>query len=249
MFKECIDNILVHYKICSLRNAASFLRTHQVFVNDERITCRNFLCDSFSDKICVDNKILPPAKNIYLMMNKPCDVVCTTTSDKKTLIYDLLPQELLNAENLGKIHTVGRLDYDTEGLIFLTTNGKFSNFIASPQTQIQKTYFVTLQNQVSSSQKQKYTELLKEGIFLPAENKSPAFTTKKATLIWKSDTECELTIQEGKFHQVKRMFAALGNSVAKLKRIKIGNIELDKTLLPGEFRALTLQELNSFIQN
>ena len=179
MFKECIDNILVHYKICSLRNAASFLRTHQVFVNDERITCRNFLCDSFSDKICVDNKILPPAKNIYLMMNKPCDVVCTTTSDKKTLIYDLLPQELLNAENLGKIHTVGRLDYDTEGLIFLTTNGKFSNFIASPQTEIQKTYFVTLQNQVSSSQKQKYTELLKEGIFLPAENKSPAFTTKE----------------------------------------------------------------------
>ena len=249
MFKECIDNILVHYKICSLRNAASFLRTHQVFVNDERITCRNFLCDSFSDKICVDKKILPPAKNIYLMMNKPCDVVCTTTSDKKTLIYDLLPQELLKAENLGKIHTVGRLDYDTEGLIFLTTNGKFSNFIASPQTQIQKTYFVTLQNQVSSSQKKEYTELLKEGIFLPAENKSPAFTTKKATLIWKSDTECELTIQEGKFHQVKRMFAALGNSVEKLKRIKIGNIELDKTLLPGEFRALTLQELNSFIQN
>ena len=249
MFKECIDNILVHYKICSLRNAASFLRTHQVFVNDERITCRNFLCDSFSDKICVDNKILPPAKNIYLMMNKPCDVVCTTTSDKKTLIYDLLPQELLNAENLGKIHTVGRLDYNTEGLIFLTTNGKFSNFIASPQTEIQKTYFVTLQNQVSPSQKQKYTELLEEGIFLPAENKSPAFTTKKATLIWKSDTECELTIQEGKFHQVKRMFAALGNSVAKLKRIKIGNIELDKTLLSGEFRALTSQELNSFIQN
>lgn len=243
MFKECIDNILVHYKICSLRNAASFLRTHQVFVNDERITCRNFLCDSFSDKICVDNKILPPAKNIYLMMNKPCDVVCTTTSDKKTLIYDLLPQELLNAENLGKLHTVGRLDYDTEGLIFLTTNGKFSNFIASPQTQIQKTYFVTLQNQVSPSQKQKYTELLEEGIFLPAENKSPAFTTKKATLIWKSDTECELTIQEGKFHQVKRMFESVGKKVVYLKRLSMGKLKLDESLELGEYRELTEEEV------
>ena len=83
MFKECIDNILVHYKICSLRNAASFLRTHQVFVNDERITCRNFLCDSFSDKICVDNKILPPAKNTgkgkkeekdIFFLNKGCNL-------------------------------------------------------------------------------------------------------------------------------------------------------------------------------
>ena len=181
---------------------------------------------------------------VYYKLHKPKGYVTTVDDDKerKTVM------DLLRGVHT-RVYPVGRLDYDTEGLIFLTTNGKFSNFIASPQTQIQKTYFVTLQNQVSPSQKQKYTELLEEGIFLQAENKSPAFTTKKATLIWKSDTECELTIQEGKFHQVKRMFAALGNSVAKLKRIKIGNIELDKTLLPGEFRVLTLQELNSFIQN
>ena len=148
----------------------------------------------------------------------------------------MVPSEYLHRN----LFPVGRLDKDTVGLLILTNDGQLAHNLLSPKKHVPKKYYVELDSFLTEEN----IYLLENGVDIGEKE-----LTGKANIEKISETTCYITISEGKFHQVKRMFAALGNSVAKLKRTKIGNIELDKTLLPGEFRALTLQELNSFIQN
>lgn len=193
-------------------------------------------------------KISP--EKIYLLMNKPSNYVCSSVSDSHKTVYDLLSLELKNllqAKRGEKIHTVGRLDCDTTGLLIFTTDGFFSNFITRNENKIPKTYLVELENSVSKINQFFYKDKLKTGIILPAEKKSSEEFVDNAIINFLTKTKCEVTITQGKFHQIKRMFLALENKVINLKRIAIGNLKLDENLNFGDYRVLTKEEFYKII--
>ncbi len=179
-------------------------------------------------------------------MNKPSGYVCSSVSDSHKTVYDLLPlelQNLLHAKRGEKIHTVGRLDCDTTGLLIFTTDGFFSNFITRNENKIPKTYKVTLKNPVLDKMQTDYINHFKNGIILPAEKKSSEEFVDNAIIKFLTQRECYVTITQGKFHQIKRMFLAEKNEVAELKRIKIGNFSLDENMELGSYRFLTKEEV------
>ncbi|RKW37748.1 MAG: pseudouridine synthase, partial [Moraxella sp.] len=139
----------------------------------------------------------------------------------------------------ARLHSAGRLDVDTTGLVLLTDDGQWSHRITSPKHHYPKTYLVTLADPVEAN----YSQACAEGILLRGE-KEP---TKPAELEILDDYNVNLTISEGRYHQVKRMFAALGNKVVGLHRWKIGNLTLDDDLGEGEFRPLTEKEIAYFM--
>lgn len=168
----------------------------------------------------------------YFMLNKPQGYVCSTEDpDHPTVLY------FLDEPAAHKLHAAGRLDIDTTGLVLMTEDGQWSHRITSPRHHCEKTYLVTLQYPVSDSTASQFAT----GIQLHNEKD----LTKPATLEVVTPTEVRLTISEGRYHQVKRMFAAVGNHVIGLHRERIGEIRLDDDLGPGEYRALTEEEIAS----
>jgi 16S rRNA pseudouridine516 synthase len=188
-------------------------------------------------------------------MNKKANSVCSKKDKSFTTVYDFLNLENLSKSEdfLGfekeKIHTIGRLDKDTEGLLIFTTNGDLSHRLASPDSHVNKTYYVELEKEVSEKEKIEYKEKCLNGFFIPAFEKEKSFLCDKSNLEWISNSSCNLTIHEGKFHQVKRMFLELGNSVKYLKRISIGSLKLDKNLQTGEYRHLSSEEIFLLCKN
>ncbi|MBZ0335086.1 ribosomal small subunit pseudouridine synthase A [Marinobacter sp. JH2] len=169
---------------------------------------------------------------IYLMMNKPDGVISATNDSSQPTAVDLLPSQLAS-----KVHIAGRLDKDTTGLLLLTSDGQWSHQVTSPRRDCPKTYQVLLAEPLSSEAKVK----LETGVLLKDEEK----LTLPATVVMCSDSKIELTINEGRYHQVKRMLAATGNHVKGLHRLQIGEITLDPALEPGQYRELTEEELRS----
>ncbi|WP_323752808.1 16S rRNA pseudouridine(516) synthase [Marinobacter sp.] len=170
--------------------------------------------------------------DIYLMMNKPDGVISATTDSSQPTAVDLLPSQLAS-----KVHIAGRLDKDTTGLLLLTSNGQWSHQVTSPRRDCPKTYQIQLVEPLSTEAKVK----LETGVVLKDEDKP----TLPATVAICAETTIELTINEGRYHQVKRMLAAVGNHVAGLHRLRIGAITLDPALAPGEYRELTEDEIRS----
>ena len=174
---------------------------------------------------------------IYLLMNKPAGYVCSAASDSHKTVYELLPQELQdlvkNAKRGHRLHTIGRLDADTTGLLLFTTDGMFSHKIAAAG--ISKTYMATLANPVTPQEQTQYIEQAGKGLILPAEKKAPEQTAAPATLTFISPTQAQITVTEGKFHEVRRIFRVLGNEVVELKRLAIGSLKLPETLAPGNY--------------
>lgn len=172
-------------------------------------------------------------------MNKPCGYVCSAVSDSHKTVYELLPQDLRslvqNAKRGERLHTVGRLDCNTSGLLLLTNDGNFSNALTRPENQIPKTYEVTLAFPVDKPQQTQYINRAAKGLLLPPEKKAPEQKSAGAALTFLSETRCRITVTEGKFHEVRRIFAALGNQVTALQRISIGRLELPSDLPQGKF--------------
>ncbi|WP_166267187.1 pseudouridine synthase [Marinobacter caseinilyticus] len=175
--------------------------------------------------------ILPGER--YLMLNKPADLVSATTDDDNATVMELLPPELRR-----NLRIAGRLDRDTTGLLLLTTDGQWSHRVTSPNALCTKTYRVTVADPITDAM----VQALSEGVTLKRESKP----TAAAHLERLSAKEVRLTITEGRYHQVKRMLAAVGNHVVALHREQIGEVSLDPALAPGEFRALTEAEIGSF---
>ena len=168
----------------------------------------------------------------YFMLNKPQGYVCSTEDpDHPTVLY------FLDEPVAHKLHAAGRLDIDTTGLVLMTDDGQWSHRITSPRHHCEKTYRVALDAPVTSET----AELFAKGIQLHNEKD----LTKPATLEVITPTDVRLTISEGRYHQVKRMFAAVGNHVVGLHRERIGEIALDADLEPGEYRPLTDEEIAS----
>ena len=183
--------------------------------------------------IRIDNKSIQYKKFIYIMMNKPAGVISATFDKKLKTVLDILPEEFKKFD----VFPVGRLDIDTEGLLLLTNNGQFAHDILSPKKHIPKTYFAKVQGVVGQSDIETFKErvVLEDGFrCLPAE----------LVILKSSDvSEIQLTIYEGKFHQVKRMFQAVGKEVIYLKRISMGRLDLDKSLMLGKSRELSEEEV------
>ena len=189
---------------------------------------------SREDEICFEGELLPWVEDgLYFMLYKPQGYVCSNDDGDYPTIYQFFDYPLA-----GKLHSAGRLDVDTTGLVLLTDDGQWSHRITSPKHHCEKTYLVTLADPIESH----YMQACEEGILLRGE-KEP---TKPAKLEILDDYNVNLTISEGRYHQVKRMFATLGNKVTALHRWKIGAIELDENLAEGEFRALSETEISGF---
>ncbi len=172
----------------------------------------------------------------YFVMHKPAGYVCSTDDPDHNTVFVLMDEP-----RLDKLHTVGRLDLDTTGLLLITDDGQWSHKISSPKHECAKTYRAWLADPVDESA----IQLFAEGVMLRGEK----HLTKAAELEIIHPQECLLTIHEGRYHQVKRMFAAIGNKVEKLHREKIGDFVLDvNTLAEGEYRHLTPAEAEAFVR-
>ena len=221
-FLEPLDHIFEKQGLCSKRAFLTFIRENQVFVNGKKVCDRKVLTDSEKDQIKINEKLIPFKKHLYLMMNKPIDYVCTYNQGFHKNVYSLLPEKYIRQaeeEGLGKIHTIGRLDADSSGLLLFTTNGKFSNYITRPESNIYKCYYVKLEKSLSPEEKNLYIQQFEKGIFLPELKHGKAFTTKGCHLEFLSQNEGLVTLDEGKFRQIRRMFLELGNQVIVLKRL------------------------------
>jgi len=244
MKSERIDKVLSKHGFGTRKEVKKLLHTGLVTVNNQVITAQDFKIDLENDILCVENEKINLRTNLYIMMNKCQNVVCSSKDGLHKTVFDLLKEEDNHSFIGGDLHCTGRLDIDTEGLLILTTDGSITHKLISPKSQISKTYFVILENNVSAENQENYIKHCLEGFEIPPEGNEAGFVSLPAKLEFLSENQCYLTITEGKYHQVKRMMSTLGNQVTFLKRIAIGSLKLDETLSPGEYRELSNQEIN-----
>ncbi len=244
-FYERLDVVLTRKKISGFRSARRLLRKHCVELNGRQVFFSGEKISLFTDELFIDEKKIELKNELYIMMNKVSGEICSTVPSKNHLktVYDNFPKEILFPQNLNPLHSVGRLDFDTEGLLLFTTNGDLSHKLCTPEFHIEKKYFVELENPVSKDEQIFMTQKFSLGFELERYGNEKSFFTLPSDLEWISENRCVLAISEGKFHQVKRMFLAFGNKVKYLKRIKMGGLELDENLKCGEWRFLKEEEI------
>jgi 16S rRNA pseudouridine516 synthase len=252
---ERLDKMLAHEGFGTRKDVKKLIRTGVVTVNGTVCKATDLHINEETDTICVNKDELQLHSEMYLMLNKPQDTVSTSKDGLHQTVFDLLDDRYHNLLLSGKLHLVGRLDIDTEGLLIITTDGKFTHRLISPKTHISKTYYVKLRDMVSGIEKSEtkvllvggqaadYIKKISTGLQVASEGSEASFIAEPADLEWIDENSCYLTIYEGKYHQVKRMFSALGNKVTFLKRVSMGNLKLDPLLKAGEFRELTESEL------
>jgi 16S rRNA pseudouridine516 synthase len=213
----------------SKNECLKLIKDKHIKVNGILITKEKTTIKEQKDEVLLDDQLLIYEEFIYLMMNKRGGLVCATNDNfQQTVIVDI--KEFKNRD----LHLVGRLDKDTEGLLLITDDGNFIHHLTSPKHDIVKKYYV----EFSGKYKDNVKECFLEGIVLDDGEKCLPATIEKI-----DDNKCYINIQEGKFHQVKRMCASCGMKVEYLKRIKIGDLILDENLEVGEYRKLTTEEI------
>ncbi|MBQ9495783.1 MAG: rRNA pseudouridine synthase [Treponema sp.] len=245
---ERLDKVLAHDGFGTRREVKKLIHVGKVVVNENIVRDESFKVDLNTDAVFVDGKKLVFAQFAYVMMNKPVGYVCANRDGLHETVFSLLDKKYRTPFFESNLHLVGRLDRDTEGLLIFTTDGALTHYVTSPRTHVGKTYFVKLAQKVDKKMQFTYATRFAGGIHILPERNERAHACKPAVLMWRDKTtdetdECELIIYEGKFHQVKRMFAALGNEVIYLKRIAIGGLLLDVSLALGQCRELTEEEI------
>lgn len=183
-----------------------------------------------TDELVIEGKRAEYKKFIYLMMNKPQGYISATDDKRQKTVLDLLPENFSRYD----LFPAGRLDIDTEGFLLLTNDGQTAHNLLSPSKKVGKEYFARLEKPLCSDD----IKTIEEGVDIGG------YITKPSHIVQKSDTECVITIVEGKFHQVKKMFEAVGNKVVYLKRISFASLPLDPNLSPGGYRPLTEEEID-----
>ncbi|MCY7778706.1 pseudouridine synthase [Bacillus haynesii] len=229
-----LDKLLSNSGYGSRKEVKKMLKNGAVRVNDQLVKDAKEHIDPESDDITVYGESVIYQEFIYLMMNKPQGVLSATEDSRQETVVDLLDPELLRFEPFP----VGRLDKDTEGLLLLTNDGQLAHQLLSPKKHVPKTYEVHVNKPID----QAALDQLEKGVDI-----GEGYVTKPAEAsLLESENGVErllLTITEGKFHQVKRMLKAVGHDVIYLKRLKMGDVDLDEELLPGEYRELSEHEL------
>lgn len=231
--KERVDKILSNLGYGGRKEIKKYAKEGRISVGGELVKDSSVKVDPIVEDIIFDGKKVNYREFIYLMMNKPQGVVSSTDDPISKTVLDLIETQYL----AFKPHPTGRLDKDTEGLLLITNDGNLSHELLSPKNNVNKTYYVEVDGYVD----EKYYEVFESGIIL-----DDGYKTKPADLeIIESGyvSKVRLSISEGKYHQVKRMFESLQMVVLYLKRISMGSLILDDSLQPGEYRELTEDEL------
>ena len=247
MAKERIDKILSHNGFGSRKDIKKLLRTCEVLVNGKRIYDPGFQFSKERDTITIDGEEIDLHDNLYLMMNKPQHYVCSTKEGDHETVFDLLDDSLRTPYLQDKLHLVGRLDMDTEGLLLFTTDGELTHRLISPKSHISKTYLCGLDHTETVDHQTEITTKFEAGIEVGPEDNEQGFTCQPAQIKWIDEKTAHLTIYEGKYHQVKRMFAAVGNKIVYLKRISMGQLKLDESLELGEYKELYESDLQLLV--
>ncbi|OCA91429.1 16S rRNA pseudouridine(516) synthase [Bacillus sp. FJAT-27225] len=232
-----IDKMLANLGYGSRKEVKQLLKSGAVKVNGTAAKDPKQHIDPEKDTVTLNGAQIEYREFIYLMMNKPPGVISATEDTRDETVIDLLEMD----DQVYEPFPVGRLDKDTEGLLLITNDGQLSHRLLSPKKHVPKTYFAVIEGEVTEAD----VEAFSIGVTL-----DDGYHTKPGDLkILKSGlmSDIELTITEGKFHQVKRMFQSVGKRVVYLKRISMGPLELDETLELGEYRELTDEELDSLM--
>ena len=228
-----LDKFLSECGICSRSESKIFIKKGMITVNGKKAAKGEEKIDPDNDEIMFKGQKIIYAEFEYYMLNKPAGVVSATEDKNDKTVIDLVPKP-----HAKDIFPVGRLDKDTEGLLIITNDGETAHRLLSPKKHVDKTYFVrTLGGEIGTEEVEKLengVDIGEEKLTLPAEIE----ILKNGEI-----SESLLTIREGKFHQVKRMFKAVGREVIYLKRISMGNIKLDESLEKGECRKLSEDEI------
>ena len=213
----------------SRKDAREMIKRGEVSVNGAVERSAERKIDAERDSVTLRGEPVGFKKHLYIMLNKPAGVVCATRDGLSETVLELLPPELRRTG----LFPAGRLDKDTVGFVLITDDGALAHRILSPKSHVDKEYFVRLRDDIPADAE----EVFAGGMELDGEKCLPAVLEKV------SPKECRLTLREGKYHQIKRMFESLGNEVVYLKRISIAGIELDEKLSEGQARELTAEEL------
>ncbi len=230
-----LQKFLAEAGIASRRAAEQIILEGRVAVNGETVSELGKKVDPLHDRIMVDGKGVKARRKIYLALNKPRGLVCSRKDELgRATIYDLLPKEW------GHLHSIGRLDFNSEGLLFLTNDGELSLRVTHPRYGIRKKYVATVDGRVEEGMLRKF----ERGIFAEGEK----LRAEKTRLVSASGSQSvvELDLAEGKYREVRRMFESQGRTVKKLQRIQIGKIKLGELKL-GKWRTLTESEIKSLL--
>ncbi len=213
------------------RDVRLILAQGRIQVDGCMATAINQVIHEFSH-VVFDDRILQANKAAYMMMNKPVGVVSATKDVRHKTVLDLL-----GPLNDTPLHIVGRLDFNSSGLLLLTNDGRWSRHLTSPEKKVTKLYRVTLQNPLTAD----YVDAFAEGMHFPFED----IITRPAKLEIISDYVADVSLVEGRYHQIKRMLGRFRNPVLQLHRVAIGRLRLDPELLPGQSRVLSSLEVNT----
>ena len=228
-----LDKYLCETGFGTRSQVKDLLKKGQVMVNGEVVKKPELKINETTDQILCQGKKASYQKNIYLMLHKPAGVVSASEDNREKTVLDLVRPE----DRKNGLFPVGRLDKDTEGLLLLTDDGELAHRLLSPKKHVDKTYYAKIDGQVT----EEHVKQFREGLDIGDEKKTlPAVLP---ILLSGPVSEIEVTIHEGRFHQIKRMFEAVGCKVTYLKRLSMGSLVLDETLPPEEYRPLTEAEL------
>lgn len=231
-----LDKFLTEMNLGSRSEVKQYIKKGLVTINGQRAKSPDTKVDEDADCICLDGRELHYSRYRYFLLNKPAGCV-SAVHDKlhKTVI------DLLYGKNTKGLSPVGRLDIDTEGLLLITNDGELTHRLLSPAHHVPKTYYAEIDGIVTD----KTVQLFKTGVDIGDDkNTLPAKLVILSTNEISCTSRIELTITEGRFHQVKRMFEAVNMKVTFLRRISMGSLKLDSALAPGEYRLLSDDEIN-----
>ena len=229
-----LDKYLADMNVGTRSEVKTLIKKKRVKVNGAIVNKENIKIDMENDEVMLNDSIIKYVEYEYYMLNKPAGVVSATEDSKDRTVVDLIKK------NTKKLFPVGRLDKDTEGLLILTNDGQLAHNLLSPKKHVDKKYYARIKGVVDIE----YIEQFSKGL-----NINDEYVTKPALLeiisVDKENNQSEIyvTITEGKYHQVKRMFKAVGMEVVYLKRVSMGRIILEERLELGEYRLLSDEEV------
>lgn len=227
-----VDKLIANMGFATRSEIKKASKKGAVLVNDEVEKNSGRIVDTDTDRVSYFGEEVEYKEFIYLLMNKPKGVISATEDFFDKTVIDLLLDEHI----VFNPFPVGRLDKDTTGLLLITNDGELNHRLTSPKKEVPKTYKVSLAHDI---EEENYNSIFKKGIKLMPEN----IITKPATMEVIDSRHCYLTIKEGKYHQVKRMFEKVGNKVMDLERVSFGNLKLPDDLSQGEYIEIRKEDI------
>ena len=231
-----LDKYLAEMGVGTRQEVKKQIRQGKAAVNGTVVKAADTKIDETSDEVTICGRNISYVSYEYYMLNKPAGVVSATEDRRDTTVIDLIKEK-----KRKDLFPVGRLDKDTEGLLLITNDGDLAHRLLAPKKHVDKVYYAKIDGMVTEEDVKRFAE----GIDIGAEEAEMTRPAKLDIMKSAEESEIRLTIHEGKFHQVKRMFLAVGKEVTYLKRERMGTLCLDENLKPGEYRLLTEEEIEN----